>query len=70
MRKPRLYLTPSPKLLRSGAFASVIGGSLFAVWGYAHKDITPLYLNVIVNVLALMVPVPFMVALATRAATG
>ncbi len=65
MRKPRMHLTSSPKLLRSGAFASVIGGFLFAVWGYVHKDITPLYLNVIVHVLALIVPVLFMVALAT-----
>ncbi len=33
------------------------------VWGYVHKDITPLYLNVKVHVLALIVPVLFIVAL-------
>ena len=41
------------------------GGLLFAVWGYLHQDNAPLYFNTIVHILAGIVPVLFMVGLAT-----
>jgi hypothetical protein len=41
------------------------GGLLFAVWGYLHQDNAPLYFNTIVHILAGIVPLLFMVGLAT-----
>ena len=52
-------------LLRTGALGSIAGGLLFAVWGYLHQDNAPLYFNTIVHILAGIVPVLFMVGLAT-----
>jgi hypothetical protein len=44
---------------------SIAGGLLFAVWGYLHQDNAPLYFNTIAHILAGIVPVLFMVGLAT-----
>jgi hypothetical protein len=55
----------NPFLLRTGALGSMAGGLLFAVWGYLHQDNAPLYFNTIVHILAGIVPLLFMVGLAT-----
>jgi hypothetical protein len=55
----------NPLLLRTGALGSMAGGLLFAVWGYLHQDNAPLYFNTIVHILAGIVPLLFMVGLAT-----
>jgi hypothetical protein len=52
-------------LLRTGALGSIAGGLLFAVWGYLHQDNAPLYFNTIAHILAGIVPVLFLVGLAT-----
>ena len=52
-------------LLRTGALGSMAGGLLFAVWGYLHQDNAPLYFNTIAHILAGIVPVLFLVGLAT-----
>jgi hypothetical protein len=44
---------------------SIAGGLLFAVWGYLHQDNAPLYFNTIAHILAGIVPVLFLVGLAT-----
>ena len=65
-RKPEGNSTASTNLLlRSGGFCSIVAGVLFALWGYLHQDGAPRYLNVIVHVLAGIVPALFMVGLAT-----
>ena len=55
----------NPFLLRTGALGSMAGGLLFAVWGYLHQDNAPLYFNTIAHILAGIVPMLFMVGLAT-----
>jgi hypothetical protein len=55
----------SNPLLRTGALGTMAGGLLFAVWGYLHQDNAPLYYNTIAHILAGIVPVLFMVGLAT-----
>ena len=55
----------NPLLLRTGALGTMAGGLLFAVWGYLHQDNAPLYFNTIAHILAGIVPVLFMVGLAT-----
>jgi hypothetical protein len=55
----------NPLLLRTGALGTMAGGLLFAVWGYLHQDNAPLYFNTIVHILAGIVPVLFMVGLAS-----
>jgi hypothetical protein len=58
-------MSSNPLLLRTGALGTIAGGLLFAVWGYLHQDNAPLYFNTIVHILAGIVPVLFMVGLAT-----
>ena len=55
----------NPLLLRTGTLGSIAGGLLFAVWGYLHQDNAPLYFNTIAHILAGIVPVLFLVGLAT-----
>lgn len=65
-RETERYIVASSRLLRLGGIACTVGGLLFAIWGYVHKDdYTPLYLNAVAHVLALIVPVLFMLGLAT-----
>lgn len=52
-------------LLRTGPLGTMAGGLLFALWGYLHQDNAPLYFNIIAHILAGIVPVLFMVGLAT-----
>jgi hypothetical protein len=56
---------PPLLVVRTGALGTIAGGLLFAVWGYLHQDNAPLYFNTIAHILAAIVPVLFLVGLAT-----
>jgi hypothetical protein len=47
-----------------GSFAAILGGVLFATWGYVHRGVAPWYFDVTAHVLNFIVPALFYVALA------
>lgn len=53
----------SSPLLRWGGTGAVLGGVLFAAWGYLHTDITSPQLGAIADALGLVVPLLFLVGL-------
>jgi hypothetical protein len=53
----------SSPLLRWGGTGAVLGGVLFAVWGYLHADIASPQLDAIADVLGLVVPLLFLAGL-------
>jgi hypothetical protein len=61
--------SPSPPLSWSGLGAG-LAGTLFAVWGYLHKEDTSPQLSVLVDALSVIVPVLFVVGLAGFYAWG
>ncbi len=62
-REPERNPTASPWLHRSGGVGAVLAGVLFVAWGYLDQKIAPQYFNILAQVLALVVPVLFMVGL-------
>jgi hypothetical protein len=54
----------SPTHVRWGETAAILGGVLFATWGYIHRDDAPSYLIAIASTLAFTVPLLLLAALA------
>lgn len=53
----------SSPLLRWGGMGAVLGGVLFAAWGYLHTDIASPQIDTIAGVLGLLVPLLFLTGL-------
>jgi hypothetical protein len=52
-----------PSSVGSRGRAAVLGGVLFAAWGYIHRDGAPWYFTTVANMLAFIVPLLFLTAL-------
>ncbi len=55
---------PPALLLRLGGVGAVLGGVLFVAWGYLDQKAAPLYYDVVVDKLAVIVPTLFVLGLA------
>jgi hypothetical protein len=47
-----------------GGFAAILGGVLFATWGYVHRDVAPWYFDETARALNFVVPALFYMAIA------
>jgi hypothetical protein len=54
----------SSPLLPWSSLGAIIGGPLFAAWGYFHRDHAPPRLDAIANALSIVVPSLFLLGLA------
>ena len=50
-------------IIRGGALAAVLAGVLFAMWGFVHRDNASAYFAAIANLLAIIVPLSFLLGL-------
>src|SRR5215210_2382027 len=66
-RRRKRNSTSSPStLLRGGMLGAISGGVLFLVWGYVHGNPTlPTYFDALATVLKFIVPLLFLVGLAS-----